>query len=133
VLPSLYRSSENYRFYRGSLDDMRAASRFLIDLDAESIYTDPWGIELLTFFSRGQLKNLQPLSGKLEPGSTVVLGGSRGYELSSQSISRLLPSPFSDLHLDHSRKPIKWNKLHEIPGPHHVARQSDLVIFRVSY
>jgi hypothetical protein len=132
VLPGLYRSSQNYRFYRGSLNDMRAASRFLTEQNAAPIYTDPWGVELMSFFSNGELKELQTPPGELEPGSWIVLGGSRGHELSSQMISELLLSPFADIHLDHSRKPPDWNMLLKKSGPHHVARRTDLVVYRIS-
>jgi 4-amino-4-deoxy-L-arabinose transferase-like glycosyltransferase len=132
ALPSLVRSSQNYRFYRGSLDDMRAATRFLMHQDPAPIFTDAWGVELISILSNGALKASLMTPGELESGSLVVVGGSRGYELSSEMVSRLLPAPFSEAHLDTNRKPLNWKVLFTKTGPRHVSRRTDLVIYHVS-
>ncbi len=134
ILPSSYQSVRNYEFYRGSLEDVRAASDFLESAATSVIYSDRWGVSQLRFFSRGGLPDLEAIENDFIPeqGSWIVLGGSRGYELSSRVISKLLPPPFADVHLDYSRKPPNWEMLFKRSGPHHVARRTDLVIFRVS-
>ncbi len=134
ILPSTYQSIRNYEFYRGSLEDLRAASKFLESASPATIYSDPWGIAQLRFLSRNKLPHLEVIKSDVPPeqGSWIVLGGSRGYDLSSQAVSELLPSFFADIHLGYNRKPPNWDTFLHRAGPHHVARQTDLYIFRVS-
>jgi hypothetical protein len=116
------------------LEDLRAASRFLESETPSKIYSDRWGIAQLRFFGRGRLSGLETIEADVIPerDSYVVLGGSRGYDLSSEAVSRLLPSPYAEVHLDISRRPPTWDLLFKTSGSFHVARRTDLAIFQVS-
>jgi hypothetical protein len=131
--PGTYRAHQNYVFYRGSLEDMRVASRFLLQQDPAPIYTDPWGVELLQFFSGGELTDLRApqRDSPLEPGSWAVFGGARGYDLASQEVASSLPPPAANYHLAPHRVPEDWQKAFTREGPRNPARRSDLVIFRI--
>jgi hypothetical protein len=115
------------------LEDLRAASNFLESAPPSNIYSDRWGIFHLRFFSQGKLQNLEVIESTVTPkqGAIIVLGGSRGYDLSSQMVSRILPSPFSEAHLDSSRRQQNWHVLFERSGPHHTARKTDLLVLQI--
>ncbi len=131
--PSLYRAVHNFRFYSSSLSDMRQASRFLLQQGIAPVYTDPWAVEQLQFFSARQLRDVRPLreGADPEPGSWVVVGGSRGYDIGSEDIAALLPAPYAEIHLDPNRAPSAWKTVFQQEGRRNVARQTDLVIFQV--
>jgi hypothetical protein len=131
--PGTYRAHQNYVFYRGSLEDMRVASRFLLQQDPAPIYSDPWGVELLRFFSGGELTELRvPQRGvPLEPGSWAVLGGARGYDLASREVASSLPRSTATYHMAPNQAPQDWQRAFTRKGPRNPARRSDLVIYSI--
>jgi 4-amino-4-deoxy-L-arabinose transferase-like glycosyltransferase len=130
--PSLYRAIYNHRFYRGSLADLRQSARFLLERNAEDVFTDPWGKEQLLFFTGDRL-SVRVLDKERVPesGSWVVLGGSRGFDLASTDVAAVIPEPYRKIHLDPATAPETWEQVYTIKGPRQAARVNDLVIFRV--
>lgn len=130
--PSLHACVANHHFYRGSLNDVREAARFLLEQEARFVYTDPWGAEQIRFFSHGKVRT-QTLeySTTLEPESFVALGGSRGYDLASEEVAGTLPETYRGAFLDPGSAPDTWRPMVVIGGSRRDERLSDLVIFRV--
>lgn len=130
---ALFHVRGNYRFYRGSLADMRQAAAYLSSEPSVPVHSDPWGLSQLRFFSGERLTNLwdYPLDSSLPDGSFVVVGGSRGFDLATESLAAQLPPPFGDLHIDPDSAPAHWQLAFSVKGPHHASRTSDLAIFRV--
>jgi hypothetical protein len=133
VAPSLYRAHQNYVFYRGSLEDMRMATRFLLMQEPAPVYSDPWGVEQLRFFSGGELDDLRvPRRGVgIEPGSWAVFGGSRGYDVAAQDVASSLGGKAAAYHMAPSQAPADWQRAFTRRGPRNPARRSDLTIFRI--
>jgi 4-amino-4-deoxy-L-arabinose transferase-like glycosyltransferase len=130
--PALHAGIANHRFYRGSLNDVRQAARFLLDQEIPLVYTDLWGAEQIRFFSLGKLRaEALEYSTVLEPGSFVALGGSRGFDLSSEEVARTLHEPYHGVFLDPGSAPDTWKQMTTIEGPRRDERISDLVVFRV--
>jgi hypothetical protein len=133
VVPSLYRARQNHIFYRGSLQDLRGASRFLIDQQPAPVYSDTWGLEQLHFFTDGALTDLRALRDEspLEPGSWAVFGGSRGFDLSPREVASSLPSSYARYHTHPIPPPQNWRIAHTQKGLRNPARRSDLVIYQI--
>lgn len=132
AVTALHHASRNYDFYRGSLKDMREVARFLETEAEATAFIDSWGALELRLL-RQKPPALAPLPPQLElpQGSLIVLGGSRGYDLASRAVAEGLPAPWRELYSRPELAPQNWKTVFRRAGPHHVARVSDVIVFRV--
>jgi hypothetical protein len=125
-------SVRNRRFYRESLADMRSAASFLVENLAsyDDVFVDRWGRDEIAFLSGYRIVP-KLYEGSLPQGSLFVIGGSRGFGLDSNYIADLYRGRLSRLHVRSQAPPDGFRLLHEREAPTHVARETNLRIYRV--
>lgn len=132
-VPSLL---HDYRILRASQHDMRAAAAFLMSSNAP-VYTDYLGAGSLRYHLVNQSNGVrfQDLQDVRDPselrGGYVVLGGSRGIEVLSDSVLKAIPSWARELTARPSSAPVLWDRALTVEGAKDDTRRFDLVIFRV--
>jgi hypothetical protein len=130
---SLLAIARTRRYYRAGLEDMRAATDYVVSHPDRTFYGDLWAVEHVKIFSRYRVQSLRVLDARTEPGdlahACVMLGGSRGVELLSDYVESTLPSFARDV-LE-GGVPTGWQVVQEIRGEHNPQRRHDLMIYCV--
>ena len=116
LVSGLGAATGNHRFLRGSMADVRAAAAYLEAREsADRVYSDAWLAHQIPLYGG----STSVLVGEAPAGSLVIVGGSRGFDVRSEDVAPQV-SPSSE-----------WEELYRRRAPHHAARRSDLVIYRV--
>lgn len=116
LVSGLVAATANHRFLRGSMADVRAAAAYLESRErADRVYSDAWLVHQIPLYGG----RASVLAGEAPSGSLVIAGGSRGFDVRSEDVMPQI-SPASG-----------WEELYRRRAPHHAARRSDLVIYRV--
>jgi hypothetical protein len=130
--PAAYDAVHNYSFYRDSLVDVCQAANFSKNKQGTLVYTGDWCRKQIKLYLGSERHDIRMLDDDSSLASSwVIVRGSRGFDVPTDTVTFGLPKKHMFIYLDHSQAPGHWQLAFQRSGCSLPSRESDLVIFQV--
>ena len=135
LITSFVSINKTYTFYRNGLNDLRTISPFVQENSDNIFFGDSQAVKHIEIFTKYKADNLRIINRNTKMSdvcdSFLILGGSRGIELSAEVFSSALPDFAWDI-LEEGAKSENWVLVKECKGKSSPQRHYDLKIYHIA-